>query len=718
MKRLLVRLAILSGVAVLGLIAMAQAQRGAQTASPNAGGAPSPSQQSTLSEPFAAATSSDPFANGNWNDGRGASGALSNDHRLPPPRPQPATSRGTDGAREGLNVRPVRMQTVVDDNQQPLGATGGSGAQEDPFAKSAPGGTSSQRGTSALSSPPAVPSPALYGDPPGGASSNPLRKSGNVNGETPKGFAPRNAQAISAVPANTGDGGGLNKSPLGADPFNSPARGLPSDDMSPTPTAREPLGQQFPGGPAAGGAGVPGAPQLEGSQLPTLTVQKFAPPEIQVNKPCTFEIHVRNTGQAPARDVEVFDRVPKGTQLLGAVPPAQQTPQGDLVWRLDTLPPGDQRVIKLQLRPLARGEIGSVATVRFGADASVRTKCTAPELRIEMGAARQTLIGDNTVLQIKVTNMGDGPATGVLVAEQVPPNFEHPQGQVLENDLGTLKPQESRELRLTLRAVKPGTAVNRFVAKADGEVRVEKELPIEVIAPALALDVKGPEQRFLEREAIYEINLHNPGTAPAKTVQLTAYVPPGFKFIGANNYGEFDAKTRRVAWELVELPAGQTDRVEIKLVPIEAGNHELHVEGRAQRNVLAARKMPVAVDGVVNLQFEVFQPPQKGGALEVNGQTAYEIRVVNNGSKAATNVQVAVLMPPGLQPGGGKGPTTARSQGNQVLFDPLPRLAPRADTTFVVYAKATTPGDHRVQFHIGADELQKPVMKEESTSVR
>src|SRR5262249_12375042 len=204
-------------------------------------------------------------------------------------------------------------------------------------------------------------------------------------------------------------------------------------------------------------------------------------------------------------------------------------------------------------RPLKRGDIGSVATVRFSADASARSKCTCPDLRIELGAARQTLIGDPLQLTIAVANMGDGPATGVVIAEQLPDKFEHVQGQLLENELGTLKPGEQRQLKLTLKAARAGIGLNRLAVRADGDQRVEKQLELEVVAPALDIQVKGPPHQFLQREAVYAIQIGNPGTAPAKTVRLSAAVPAGFRVLAANNYGEFDAKTGRVNWELVEL---------------------------------------------------------------------------------------------------------------------------------------------------------------------
>ncbi len=465
------------------------------------------------------------------------------------------------------------------------------------------------------------------------------------------------------------------------------------------------------------GSGLPGGKQLEGNQLPTLAIQKFAPPEIQVNKLATFEIHVRNTGPVTAREVVIQDRVPQGTQFVRSSPDTVPSPQGDLEWRFDALPPKEQRVIKVEVRPLKRGEIGSVATVRFSADATARSKCTCPELRVEATAQRQTLIGDPLVLTIAVTNTGDGAATGVVVAEQVPDKFEHTQGQLLENELGTLKPGESRELKLTLKAARAGMALNRVLVRADGDNRVEKPLELEVIAPALKVDVQGPKQQFLQREATYSIQVDNQGTAAAKTVRLSALVPTGFRFVAANNYGEFDPKTGRVIWELVELPAGQKDRVELKLLAAEPGVHQLQIEGRAQRNVQASGIHQVGVEGVVAVRFEVVH---RGNALEVGAEKSYEIKVANDGTQAATDVYVEAVLPAtgGLQALAGNGPLQGKVTPNGVTFGPLPRLAPRADTSFFVNVRAQAAGDYILRFQVRSAEQQTPIGKEEILRVR
>jgi uncharacterized repeat protein (TIGR01451 family) len=48
--------------------------------------------------------------------------------------------------------------------------------------------------------------------------------------------------------------------------------------------------------------------------------------------------------------------------------------------------------------------------------------------------------------------------------------------------------------------------------------------------------------------------------------------------------------------------------------------------------------------------------------IEVGSETTYEIRVVNKGTKAATNMRVAALMPAGMAAVNGEGPMWAAGE--------------------------------------------------------
>jgi len=462
------------------------------------------------------------------------------------------------------------------------------------------------------------------------------------------------------------------------------------------------------------GEGRPGGEKLEGMQAPSLTLQKFAPPEIQVGKECKFEIVVRNVGQIEARAVQVQDVIPKGTTLVGTEPRADVSDGGRLVWDLGTLAAGSEAKVAAVLMPVAEGEIGSIATVHFAAQASVRTVATKPELSVQLSAPPQVMAGEQTTINIELSNPGSGAATGVILLENVPEGLSHPAGRALEFEVGTLAAGESRELALTLNAERAGIYRNVLVATADANIEVQGDVEIEVVAPDLAVAVDGPKRRFLERPATYEVAIQNPGTASAKNVELVTYLPRGMKFVKANNAGTYDPRTHSIIWGLEELPAKQAGRVQLVAIPNEIGEHDIKIEARADRGLADRTEQKISVEGVAAILFEL---ADVNDPIELGGETVYEVRVVNQGSKASTNVQVVALLPPGMRAIAAEGPVRHSVEDGRVVFAPLARLAPKADTMYRFKVQAGARGDQRVRVQVLTDEMSTPVTKEESTRV-
>lgn len=467
-------------------------------------------------------------------------------------------------------------------------------------------------------------------------------------------------------------------------------------------------------GPHEGGQGAPGPRQLEGVQAPSLALEKAAPTEIQVGKPATFQIKVRNVGQVDAHDVVVHDEVPKGTKFVDATPQAGREDNGTLSWQLGVIRPGEEQTISMQLMPTEEGEIGSVARVSFQAQASARTISTRPQLKIEHTAPPKVLIGQGVSLAIKITNPGTGAATNVVLEEDVPDGLSHPAGNELEFEVGTLRPGESKTLELTLKAEKPGQITNVLVVRGDAGLSAEDRVSIEVIAPQLEVDVKGPSRRFLDRQATYVFSVANRGTAAAKEVELAAFLPKGFKFVETNNAGQYDPQKHAVFWSLAELPASEAGTVQLIAIPVEPGEQKLRVEGRADLGLADSREQSVVVESVAQLLFDV---TDSADPIEVGSDTVYQVRIVNQGTKTATNVRVAAQVPAELQAVGGNGPGKAEVEGQRVLFEPLARLAPKGEAVYRIQVRGLKAGDPRIRVQVACDEIQSPVTKEEATKV-
>ncbi len=467
--------------------------------------------------------------------------------------------------------------------------------------------------------------------------------------------------------------------------------------------------------PLSEGTGRPGDPQLNGTQAQTLTIEKSAPPEIQIGKPAKFTIKVRNAGTATAHGVEVHDTVPQGTQLIDSAPPAGRNPDGQLVWELGTMKPNEEQTIELQLMPTAEGEIGSVATVTFQAHASVRTVATKPMLNIEVLGPSKVHKGEQLTLRIKLSNPGSGVAQGVVISETVPDGLTHAAGRELEFELGALKPGEVRELDLTLTAASPGELVNIIRAEGEAGLSSEAQTAIEVVAPQLEVALAGPKLRYLERNATHSISIKNPGTAPAKNVDLVAVLPRNLKFVEANNGGQFDEATHAVYWNLEELPPQETGVVKLTTLPLEAGEARVVIRSvSAESGLKDEREEVVQIEGLaaINFQLSDLKDP-----IEVGGETSYEIRVTNQGTKASGNVHLAALMPTGMKPLSAEGPVRYKIEGQRIIFEPLRQLAAKAETVFTIKVQATGVGDQRIAVQLATDEIRDPISKEESTHV-
>jgi uncharacterized repeat protein (TIGR01451 family) len=462
------------------------------------------------------------------------------------------------------------------------------------------------------------------------------------------------------------------------------------------------------------GLGRPGEKRLEGPQNPSVTIEKIAPPEIQVNKPATFQVVVRNSGPVPAENVEVTDVVPQGTQLISTTPKTTVGQRGEILWKVGDLKPNEEAKLQVDLMPLAEGEIGSTAVVQFRSTASMRTIATKPEVVLELTAPKQVMIAEDAKLKIKLSNPGTGAASKVVLQAKIPPGFQHPAGNELEFDVGQFKPGETRDLDLTLHAVQAGQFTFTLAAQGDANLRTEKSVNIEVIAPAVQVQVTGPGLRYLERQAKYTLTVSNPGTAAARDINLTARLPKGMQFVEASDSGRYDVATNSVMWALDELPPGQSGAVSLTTLAKDAGEQKLRGEVRAAGGLSETTEQVTMVEGVAAVLFTVADIDDP---VEVGGNATYEIHVVNQGSKAANRLQIAVDFPPQIKPMTGDGPSRPTVEGQRMVFEPMSRLAPKADITYKVVGQCLAPGDLRVQVLLKTDEMEKPVVKEESTRV-
>ena len=76
---------------------------------------------------------------------------------------------------------------------------------------------------------------------------------------------------------------------------------------------------------------------------------------------------------------------------------------------------------------------------------------------------------------------------------------------------------------------------------------------------------------------------------------------------------------------------------------------------------------------------------------------------------------IAAAMSDGLNVTTVTGPTKHTTSPQSISFEPIPRLAVKADMVIRIKAKGTSAGDLRCKVQLSCDQLKQPVFKEEST---
>lgn len=505
---------------------------------------------------------------------------------------------------------------------------------------------------------------------------------------------------------------------------NSASTGLASEkpiQSSPSPAFNAAFGQTSPvSAPLSTSAGVstqavPGDTRLEGVQIPALAVQKVAPREVQVNREATFELVVKNTGRTPANQVRVHDQIPSGARFISANPPPTENNAGQLVWDLGTINPGQQVSIQTTVMPEKPGEIGSVAHVTFGAQATARTTCTQPQLSLRHEAPESVLVGQEFQMNIILENRGNGPAEEVVLLEDVPEGLDFGTGQKeLEYPIGTLRPGEVRQVPLRLRASSVGHVKNVLVATGAGKLQAETTVNMRIVSPQLTLAIDGATRKFLKRPATHTITVSNPGSAAAVNVQVVARLPRGLQFSSANNQGQYDPNSHAVVWRLARLDSQKSGVTELVTVPIAAGRHEIQVQATAEPGQQQVASHSLEVDQLSSLYFDI---SETSGPVETGSPAAYRVRIVNQGQVPATNVTAQVAFAQGVRPESATGPVRAQVNGQTVIMEPVPSLSPGQELTFVIQATATGPGEHRSTLSVRSDDREVPGTKEISTHV-
>jgi uncharacterized repeat protein (TIGR01451 family) len=451
---------------------------------------------------------------------------------------------------------------------------------------------------------------------------------------------------------------------------------------------------------------------------PSVALTKTGPAAAAIGQEIPYTITIANTGKVETQAMTVRDAVPDGLQYVRSDPPA--TVEGNqLTWTMGALQSGQAHTIQAVFRATRVGQVTNCANVTtvegLQAENCANTQVTAPQLTVAKTGPTNGVVNVPITYQITVSNPGTGPATNVVLSDEFDAALEHEsRSTTVELRVGTLGPNETKTIPLVLTPRKVGQLMNRVTATADGNLRAQAQHPVTVQEARITLSKSGPAARYVDRQAIFDLRVTNPGEVPLTNVVVRDQLPPELAFVSATEGGQTGADGQ-VTWNIGTLQPKQERIVQVttrclKLTPRAVNTAVATADPGLREQAEAA----LEIRGIPAFRLEVIDLDDP---VEVGAKTMYRIDVTNQGSLPGNQVEIVATVPKEMRVLNADGPTKPTVDGQKVTFPPVDAVAPKQTLSYSVQVQAVQPGDVRFRVELRSAQLREPVIEEESTTI-
>ncbi len=229
------------------------------------------------------------------------------------------------------------------------------------------------------------------------------------------------------------------------------------------------------------------------------------------------------------------------------------------------------------------------------------------------------------------------------------------------------------------------------------------------LRPVLTMQCSVPEEIILGRPARFCLTVKNSGneTEPATTVTLA--IPANTAILNAEGATQTPGQ---LAWVLGALPPGRSTNLCAAFASPQAGALAFVASARGRVASAVESRCESRVVGLPSVLFEVVDVADP---VEVGKEQTYEIKVVNQGTAALTNVKVVCTLEETQEFVSGTGTSAVSAEGRTITLAALPELAVKQQAAWRVVVKALQAGDVRFATELHADQFKRPINETEST---
>lgn len=446
------------------------------------------------------------------------------------------------------------------------------------------------------------------------------------------------------------------------------------------------------------------------TRSPQVRVWLDGPENVVLGAPQPYTVVVENAEQVGFSGLVVQIEIPKGVEAKALSPThgrceIEQTQDGlgCILWAIEKVDERNQATLPLEVVATTTDDfqLGVQWTFQsFAATTPVRVM--APKIELSLDGPREATFGQPAAYRLSIRNPGTADASNVTVtlsAEQYGSN------STVINRIAS-GGEETMDVELVFN--QPGAITVAAEASTLGLIS-SSEVHVMVRQAQLDIAVNLAEHAFHGAPIPLVLQMRNSGDAPCRNIQSTIKIPSDAKLISVPS--SVIRKDDRLEWNVAELLPGKQAEITVELSLVREGQHEILVESSSESGETRSASAMVNVQTVTDLKLLVNEPVSPA---PVGGEVAYELTLVNEGSKLAEEVSVVALFSKDIEPVRAEGHVSRIFPG-QVQFDPIPRIQPGETVKLRVYAVADVSGMHRFRVEVNALDSEIKLVQEETT---
>lgn len=312
---------------------------------------------------------------------------------------------------------------------------------------------------------------------------------------------------------------------------------------------------------------------------PMLQLVVDGPSEVNAGDPASQVVTITNPGSGVATNVVLEAVIPPGLEHARG---------GKLRTELGNLNPGETRSVRLALAAIAGGQhilqVGAKADAGLSQASTAKVTVIAPSLATTVDGPGLRYLGRDAEYSIVVTNDSPAATDNVRVMHKLPAGFDYvkstrgakfdPNSRMVSWFVGRLDSGQSVNLGLMLNATKAGEFSHKVRATSDQGVISDASVSTRVEGvSALALNVTDLDDPVeVGKEAAYQIEIKNEGSAPATNVTLACELPQGTEFKSAKGPSRHSAAGGKILFQSIKsIAPGQTVTFQIQAAGLQPG---------------------------------------------------------------------------------------------------------------------------------------------------